>query len=105
MRRSLRGLARSIKKDNVKWTDSGVRGILKNEKYKGDLLMGKTYTVDSISKRRLDNHGESNKYYTKNHHEAIISEEEWDKVQDILKSIYRTNENVSDAERIKFARK
>jgi site-specific DNA recombinase len=41
----------------------------------------------------------------KNHHEAIISEEEWDKVQDILKSIYRTNENVSDSERIKFARK
>ena len=30
----------------------------------------------------------------KNHHEAIISEEEWDKVQDILKSRYRTNENV-----------
>lgn len=81
------------------------RGILKNEKYKGDLLMGKTYTVDPISKRRLDNHGESNKYYTKNHHEAIISEEEWDKVQDILKSRYRANENVSDAERIKFARK
>lgn len=48
--------------------------------------MGKTYTVDPISKRRLDNHGESNKYYTKNHHEAIISEEEWDKVQDILKA-------------------
>lgn len=60
--------------------------------------MGKTYTVDPISKRRLDNHGESNKYYTKNHHEAIISEEEWDKVQDILKSRYRTNENVSDPE-------
>ncbi len=30
----------------------------------------------------------------KNHHEAIISEEEWDKVQDILKSRYRANENV-----------
>lgn len=103
--KELTRLGKVNKKDNVKWTDSGVRGILKNEKYKGDLLMGKTYTVDSILKRRLDNHGESNKYYTKNHHEAIISEEEWDKVQDILKSIYRTNENVSDAERIKFARK
>lgn len=103
--KELTRLGKVNKKGNVKWTDSGVRGILKNEKYKGDLLMGKTYTVDPISKRRLDNHGESNKYYTKNHHEAIISEEEWDKVQDILKSRYRTNENVSDAERIKFARK
>lgn len=103
--KELTRLGKVNKKGKVKWTDSGVRGILKNEKYKGDLLMGKTYTVDPISKRRLDNHGESNKYYTKNHHEAIISEEEWDKVQDILKSRYRTNENVSDAERIKFARK
>lgn len=103
--KELTRLVKVNKKGNVKWKDSGVRGILKNEKYKGDLLMGKTYTVDPISKRRLDNHGESNKYYTKNHHEAIISEEEWDKVQDILKSRYRTNENVSDAERIKFARK
>lgn len=103
--KELTRLGKVNKKGNVKWTDSDVRGILKNEKYKGDLLMGKTYTVDPISKRRLDNHGESNKYYTKNHHEAIISEEEWDKVQDILKSRYRANENVSDAERIKFARK
>lgn len=89
----------------VKWTDSGVRGIIKNEKYKGDLLMGKTYTVDPISKRRLDNRGESNKYYTKNHHEAIISEEEWNQAQEILKSRYRTNDNVSETERFKFARK
>lgn len=65
------------KKGIVKWTDSGIRGILKNEKYKGDLLMGKTYTVDPISKRRLDNKGEENKYYTKDHHKAIVSEEIW----------------------------
>ena len=33
------------KKGEIKWTDSGIRGILKNEKYKGDLLMGKTYEI------------------------------------------------------------
>jgi site-specific DNA recombinase len=93
------------KKGEVKWTDSGIRGVLKNEKYKGDLLMGKTYTVDPISKRRLDNRGESNKYYTRNHHEPIISKEIWNKAQEIRESRYRTNENVSDGARTKFTRK
>ena len=63
--KELTRLGKVNKKGEVKWTDSGIRGILKNEKYKGDLLMGKTYTVDPISKRRLDNRGESNKYYTR----------------------------------------
>lgn len=47
-------------------------GIIKNEKYKGDVLLGKTFTVDPISKRRLANMGEENQYYIKDHHEAIV---------------------------------
>lgn len=89
----------------VKWTDSGVRGIIKNEKYKGDLLMGKTYTVDPISKRRLENRGEENQYYTKNHHEAIVSEEIWNAAQEICKNRYRSNSNVESGTRTKYARK
>ena len=103
--KELTRLGKVNKKGKVKWTDSGIRGILKNEKYKGDLLMGKTYTVDPISKMRLDNRGESNKYYTRNHHEPIVSEEIWNKAQEIRESRYHTNENVSDAARTKFARK
>lgn len=103
--KELTRLGKVNKKGKVKWTDSGIRGILKNEKYKGDLLMEKTYTVDPISKRRLDNRGESNKYYTRNHHEPIVSEEIWNKAQEIRESRYHTNENVSDAARTKFARK
>ena len=41
-----------------RWSVSSVMGIVKNEKYKGDLLMGKTYTVDAISKRRFQNMGQ-----------------------------------------------
>lgn len=69
---------------NTQWHDTTVLGIIKNEKYKGDLLQGKTFTVDPISKRRLDNRGEEDQYYIKNHHEAIISEEIFEKAQDIL---------------------
>ena len=46
-----------------------------NEKYKGDLLLGKTFTVDPISKRRLENFGEEDKFYIQNHHEPIVSED------------------------------
>ncbi len=53
------------KKGNTTWSDSSVRGIIKNEKYVGDILMGKTFTLDPISKRRLDNFGEEEKYYVK----------------------------------------
>ena len=35
-----------------KWTGGGVLSILKNEKYKGDALLQKTYIVDCISKKR-----------------------------------------------------
>lgn len=98
-------LGKANKKGIVKWTDSGVRGIIKNEKYKGDLLMGKTYTVDPISKRRLENRGEENQYYTKKHHEAIVLEEVWNTAQEICQNRYRSNSNVESGTRTKYARK
>lgn len=98
-------LGKVNKKGIVKWTDSGVRGIIKNEKYKGDLLMGKTYTVDPISKRRLENRGEENQYYTKKHHEAIVLEEVWNTAQEICQNRYRSNSNVESGTWTKYARK
>lgn len=49
------------------------------KKYKGDILLGKTFTVDPISKRRLENLGEEDRFYIRNHHEPIISEETFDR--------------------------
>lgn len=103
--KELTRLGKINKKGLVKWTDSGVRGIIKNEKYKGDLLLGKTYTVDPISKRRLDNRGEQDRFYIENHHEPIVSAEIWDKAQEICKSRYKENPNVVEGTRTKFARK
>lgn len=45
--------------------------------------MGKTFTLDSISKRRLENFGEEDKYYLRNHHEPNVSAEIFDKAQEI----------------------
>ena len=67
------------------WRSTTIRGILRNEKYKGDVLQGKTFTQDPISHKRLKNYGEEDKYYISNHHEQIISDEDFDRVQEILK--------------------
>ena len=70
---------------NKSWYDSTVLGIIKNEKYKGDLLQGKTFTVDPITKRRLGNLGEVDQYLMKDHHEtvALLSKLDVDKHIDV----------------------
>lgn len=81
----LEQLGYKTKKGNSKWHESSVRRIVKNEKYMGDVIMGKTFTVDPISKRRLENFGEEDKYLVENNHEPIISRETFEKAQAILK--------------------
>lgn len=87
------------------WVSSSVMGIINNEKYKGDILLGKTFTVDPISKRRLENLGEEDRYYIHNHHEPIISEEMFARAQEIRS---RRNGNrkhdVTPGKREKFSR-
>lgn len=102
--RELKNLGYKNKRGENKFTEHGVIGIIKNEKYKGDLLMGKTFTVDPITKRRLDNMGEVDKYYIDNHHEAIVSRELWDEANEILKK--RTGSHLrSNGKRDKYSRK
>lgn len=87
------------------WVSSSVMGIINNEKYKGDILLGKTFTVDPISKRRLENFGEEDRYYIHDHHEPIISEEMFARAQEIRN---RRNGNrkhgVTPGKREKFSR-
>ncbi len=57
---------------NRTWTISNIHQILSNEKYIGDALLQKTYTVDFLSKKRVKNSGIVPQYYVENSHEAII---------------------------------
>ena len=72
------------RRGNPIWCETVIRKIIKNEKYKGDLLQGKTFTVDPITHRRLENMGEKEKYLIKKNHEAIIDYETWEEAQKIL---------------------
>ena len=66
------------------WRPETVRKILKNEKYIGDALLQKTYTVDFLTKKRVVNDGLVPQYYVENSHEAIISREIFRQVQEEL---------------------
>jgi len=73
------------------WSSSVVRSILKNEKYKGDALLQKSYTTDFLTKKKKINEGEIPQYYVTSNHEAIIQPEVFDMVQ--REMTYRTKES------------
>lgn len=87
------------------WVSSSVMGIINNEKYKGDILLGKTFTVDPISKRRLENLGEEDRFYIHDHHEPIVSEETFARAQEIRsrRNVNRRKDVVA-GKREKFSR-
>ena len=64
------------------WDDSGIARVLRNEMYKGDLILQKTYK-DS-QRRTRENHGEVDQWYIHDDHPAIVDPAQWDAVQDIL---------------------
>ena len=69
-------------KKGGKWHGSTINGILTNEKYTGDVIFQKTYTDSSF--RRHTNYGEQDMFLCADHHEAIVSHEDFDKVREIL---------------------
>lgn len=79
-----------------RWMETTITGILLNEKYVGDLLQVKSFTLDPISKKRLDNYGESDMYYIQDHHETTISREDFEAAQEILRQRGRSRKPSDD---------
>lgn len=69
---------------NTKWCESVIRDVLRNETYVGDVIQGKSMTVDPLTKRRLKNRGQQDMYKIENHHEAIIDKGDFERVQQIM---------------------
>ena len=67
------------------WNNSVIIGIIKNVKYRGDLLQGKTYRSRPIQGKQVNNFGERDMYYASGHHEPIVSAEMFDKAQEVLR--------------------
>lgn len=63
------------------WSDTVILRILQNEKYVGDLCQKKTFTPDYLTHKKKYNRGEEEKIYIKDHHEAIIDRDLWNRTQ------------------------
>ena len=88
---SMLKIARGLEADGIKngagherWHTTNISTILRNEKYIGDALLQKTYTVDFLTKKRVKNNGIIPQYYVENSHEAIIPREIFMQVQEEL---------------------
>ncbi len=64
-----------------KWNESSILDILKNEKYKGDVILQKTYTPNHLTKLKKRNKGEVDSFYIKDNHPPIVSRKVWEQVQ------------------------
>ncbi|MBV0921052.1 recombinase [Lactobacillus reuteri] len=89
---TMKQIAESLKADGVltggkktNWHSSGIALILKNEKYMGDALLQKTYTVDFLTKKRVKNNGIMPQYYVENDHAAIIPRSVFMQVQNLIR--------------------
>jgi len=90
--RELREAGYRTHSGNVKWSNTHIVKILKNEKYVGDLVQKKTFTPDYLSHAKKYNHGEEELVIIRDHHEPIVSRELWDTVQRELKKRNRNGE-------------
>jgi len=66
------------------WNESLIQSILKNEKYVGDALLQKSFTLDCITHKVVKNHGERPMYLVSNHHDPIVDRDTYNRVQQEL---------------------
>lgn len=86
---------------NTVWQATVIDKMLVNEKYMGDALLQKTYTVDFLTKKKVMNKGIVPQYYVEDDHEPIIPKELFHRVQEEKArraSIYRTDTKKKNAE-------
>ena len=87
--KTIDGIAKALSREGVptpagreKWQKRTVESILLNEKYKGEALLQKVFTVDFLTKKVKKNEGEVPQYYVRGSHPGIIDPAEWQLVQD-----------------------
>lgn len=65
------------------WTSAMISRMITLERYCGDALLQKTYTPDFLTHKSRVNNGEMPQYLVRDHHPAIISREQFERVQKV----------------------
>ncbi len=83
---TLTNLGIKTKKGNDAWSAGTIYGMLQNERYCGDVLARKTWTPNYLDHKAKKNRHNRNQYYQKNHHEGIISRDDFLAVQQLIRN-------------------
>ncbi|UQZ87858.1 recombinase family protein [Deltaproteobacteria bacterium Smac51] len=77
-------LGRKTKKGNLKWSSGSILQILQNERHCGDVLARKTWTPNYLDHKSKKNRKDRNQYLGYDHHESIISRDDFIAVQRLI---------------------
>ena len=94
-------IVRELEKRGIKspqgkgiWSKKSIQTVLGNEKYIGQVLLGKTCTGDFPSNKQFLNDGEHEQFLMKDAHEPIIGIEKFEQAQEEMKR--RSNIEIVD---------
>lgn len=79
---------------NVTWTSSSIVQVLRNERHCGDVLTRKTFTPNYLTHKAKKNRGDRPQSLYRNHHEAIVSRDDFIAVQHLLNNAKYGNKSV-----------
>ncbi len=101
---SMTTIARSLKDEGIltklgkEFKPADIYRILNNEKYCGDMVLQKTVVIDFLEHKAVKNDGIVDKVQITNHHDPIISKEDFMYVQAIRKYRKETYETVDKSD-------
>lgn len=91
---TLTKLGRRTKKNNTSWSPGSIFQILQNERHCGDVLARKTWTPNYLNHKPRKNRQDRNQYRKRNHHEAIISRDDFIAVQRLISNARYGNKGI-----------
>ena len=82
-KRKIRGRTTVNEGIETGWTSAMISRMITLERYCGDALLQKTFTPDYLTHKSRKNEGEMPQYLVRDHHPAIISRDQFERVQTI----------------------
>ena len=91
---ALTELGRKTYLGNVKWTSNSIVQVLRNERHCGDVLTRKTFTPNYLNHKARKNRGDRPQSLYRNHHEGIVSRDDFIAVQHLLNNSKYGNRSI-----------
>ena len=91
---ALTELGRKTYLGNVKWTSKPIVQVLRNERHCGDVLTRKTFTPNYLNHKARKNRGDRPQSLYRNHHEGIVSRDDFIAVQHLLNNSKYGNRSI-----------